>query len=133
MATNPIGPNGLPHDPKLAKPGSGPTDSLREQEAARRAERAKATGGSDEASKDAAGAKDAEKLSISRQARELLAMDDLMRNARTKLDETPDVRADRIREVQERLKAGVYDTQGIQDELAHRLTAVLRGMPGDGS
>lgn len=70
-----------------------------------------------------------EKLQISREARELLELNDLMSAAKKSLDEEPEVRAQRVAEVRERLKAGVYDTKGIRDELAHRLTSILRGLP----
>ncbi len=75
-----------------------------------------------------------EKLQISRQARELLRMSELMSQAREKLEESPDVREEKIRAVRERLAAGVYETQAIRDELAHRLGSVLRDLPvGDSS
>ena len=36
-----------------------------------------------------------------------------------------ELRAERIREVKHRLRAGVYETEAIRDELAERLTGIL--------
>ena len=70
-----------------------------------------------------------EKVQISRKAEDLLRMTELMGNARKVLDHEPDLRAERVREVRERLKAGVYETRGVRDELAHRLSSILGDLP----
>lgn len=120
MATDPIGAPGLP----TAQPR--PKDPSKTESAARPA--SPETAGPETASPGVAGA---EKLQISAKAREMLAMKDLMGSARRTLDEHPDVRAERIREVRERLQAGVYDTGAIRDELAHRLASIMKDLPLD--
>lgn len=70
-----------------------------------------------------------EKVQISQKARDLLRMSELMNAARNSLDKTPDVRAERIAEVKERLRSGVYETDGIRQELAHRLSGILGELP----
>jgi hypothetical protein len=39
-----------------------------------------------------------------------------------------EINEERLRQVRQRLDAGVYQTGGVREELAHRLTPVLRGM-----
>lgn len=125
MATQPIGiPGGPPTPDALARAVADRT-----QEAHKPGTSAASLGGDPKARPDAA-AGEGEKLQISRKARELLRMSELMTSARDKLDSEPDVRADKVREVKERLKAGVYETRGIRDELAHRLSSILRDLPG---
>ncbi len=122
MATNPLG--GLGPRQQDSLPGSTPE---RTKTAARPqdGERADAKGPQTTPVDAAAG----EKVQISKEARDLLELTDLMSAARKSLDESPDIRADRVREVKERLKSGVYETKGIQDELAHRLASILRDAP----
>ncbi|HKK70109.1 MAG TPA: flagellar biosynthesis anti-sigma factor FlgM [Candidatus Krumholzibacteria bacterium] len=79
-----------------------------------------------------AGAEATEKVQISQKARDLLRMSELMNSARNTLDKTPDVRAERIAEVKERMRAGVYETDGVRQELAHRLSGILGELPASG-
>jgi hypothetical protein len=44
-------------------------------------------------------------------------------------DSYSEARAQRIRQVQRRLTAGVYETGAVRDELAWRLARVLRDVP----
>ena len=126
MATQPIGIPSQPTDPNVLKrPGTErPEDASRGQGVD------KNSPGSGNDAGSLAGTS-GEKLQISQEAQELLRMSELMSKAKDKLETTPDVRADRIREVKERLEAGVYDTKGIRDELAHRLSSVLSDLPLD--
>jgi transposase len=44
----------------------------------------------------------------------------------------PPMRAERVQEVRERLRAGLYETKAVREELAYRLSALpglLRGDP----
>ena len=123
MATLPIGgPNNQSLDDALRR-----TSTERSQDSRPAGERSEVTSG-DEASK-ASATESAEKVQISQKARDLLRMSELMNAARNSIDKTPDVRAERIAEVKERLRAGVYDTDGIRQELAHRLSGVLGDLP----
>ena len=119
MPSNSIGPNGaLPLDPSLNREITSETGKNKQvQDSAHTAAKK---------SEIAPGYEPAgEKLQISQKAKDLLAMTDLMNATRKTLDDQPDVRAERVQEVRERLKAGVYDTKGVKDELAHRLTSIL--------
>lgn len=78
------------------------------------------------------GAEATEKVQISQRAQDLLRMSELMNSARNTLDKSPDVRAERIAEVKERMRAGVYETDGVQQELAHRLSGILGELPATG-
>jgi len=122
MATDPIGAAGLP------TPQSRPNDPSKTESAPKPDPRPESAAAEET---PAASGPGAEKVQISDKAREMLAMRDLMGNARSRLDEHPDVRAERVREVRERLKAGVYDTGAIRDELAHRLASLVKDLPLD--
>ena len=74
-----------------------------------------------------------EKVRISKAAQELLRQSELMERARQNLEGESDVRSERVQEVKERLRAGVYDTKAVRDELAHRLTSILGDLPYRGS
>lgn len=127
MATQPIGiPGGAPSPDALARPGAD-----RSQESQKLGS-SSAFGPDDARTRNDAATGDGEKLQISRKARELLRMSELMSSARKKLDQEPDVRADKVQEVKQRLKAGVYDTRAIRDELAHRLSSLLGDLPATG-
>ena len=122
MATQPIG-------------GPGPqslNDALRRPSTDRSsgASTSGSMGPTDGTGDAAAGAESTEKLQISQKAMDLLRMSELMNSARNTLEKAPDVRADRIAEVKERLRAGVYETDGVRQELAHRLSSILGDLPG---
>lgn len=119
MATHPIGGKGPTANDPLATPRS-----RAEAPAGVPADPAKGATSAEVKLGAAAG----EKVQISREARRLLEMSDLMSTARKALDEAPDVRAERVQEVRSRLAAGVYQTDGIRAELAHRLTSILRDL-----
>lgn len=74
-----------------------------------------------------------EKVRISQAARELLRQSELMDRARQSLSGASDVRSERVKEVKERLEAGVYETNAVRDELAERLTHILGDLPYRGS
>lgn len=123
MATQPIGiPGGQPTPDPLGRSAAD-----RAQDTQRSGASAVPLGNDPKPRGDTTG--DGEKVQISRKARELLRMSELMTSARNKLDSEPDLRAERVREVKERLKAGVYETRGVRDELAHRLSSILRDLP----
>mgnify|MGYP006281854827 FL=1 len=123
MATLPIGgPSNQSLDDALRRTstdrsqGTSPADGRKEGAPADDATKANAT-------------ESPEKVQISQKAQDLLRMSELMNAARNSLDETPDVRAERIAEVKERLRSGVYETDGIRQELAHRLSGILGELP----
>jgi anti-sigma28 factor (negative regulator of flagellin synthesis) len=126
MATLPIGGPGnqQPLDDALRR-----TSTDRTQESGGTGDRQKVESG--EHGAKAPAAESTEKVQISQKARDLLRMSELMNAARNSLDKTPDVRAERIAEVKERLRSGVYDTEGIRQELAHRLSGILGEIPSD--
>ena len=124
MATQPIGvPGGTPTPDALQRSG---TD--RSQESQKLGSSSASRPDESRNLNDAAGG-EGEKLQISRKARELLRMSELMSTARNKLENEPDVRADKVQEVKQRLKAGVYETRAVRDELAHRLSSILGDLP----
>lgn len=126
MATLPIGGPGnqQPLDDALRR-----TSTDRTQGSGATGDRQKVGAGEDGAK--APSPDSAEKVQISQKARDLLQMSELMNVARNSLDKTPDVRAERIAEVKERLRSGVYDTEGIRQELAHRLGGILGELPDE--
>lgn len=124
MATEPIGIPSQPADPHLLRR----SDTDRGGEVDRSGATREGQRRADSAAKPESGAT-GEKVQISQAAQELLRTSELMNTARQKLDAQPAVRADRIREVRERLAAGVYDTRAIRDELALRLSSVLGDLP----
>ncbi len=124
MATQPIGvPGGAPTPDGLLRSG---TDRSQESQ---KLGSSSASVADDARARPEAAAGSGEKLQISQKARELLRMSELMTHARNKLDSEPDVRADKVQEVKQRLKAGVYETRAIRDELAHRLSSILGDLP----
>lgn len=124
MATHPIGvPGGTPTPDSLQRPAND-----RAREAQKTGSQVPAEKAGDGSRTDAASG-EGEKLQISQKARELLRMSELMSSARNKLESEPDFRADKVREVKERMKAGVYETRAIRDELAHRLSSILGDLP----
>jgi len=128
MATLPIG--GLGNQQPLDE-SARRTSTERSQDSAATSDRAKVDSG--EGGAKAPSAESTEKVQISQKAQDLLKMSELMNAARNSLDKTPDVRAERIAEVKERLRAGVYDTDGIRQELAHRLSGILGELPAEPS
>lgn len=128
MATNPIPGGGAPLDPRTAaRQGQaeeagrqrGIQDATTERTASEEKPRGDRVSGG-------------EKVQISSEARQLLQLKDLMDVGRKALEREPEVREEKVRQVKARLEAGVYQTQGIRDEVAHRLSSILRGLPLDG-
>ncbi len=130
MATNPIpGSGGLPLDPRSTSQTTSQQKTSRSDDLngiSRNGRDARTTEQAEEKSRTSG-----EKLEISKEAQDLLKLKELMNAGRKAMDNEPDVRAERVREVKQRLRSGVYQTQGIRDELAHRLTSILRGLPLD--
>ncbi len=122
MATQPI-------------PGQGPVQPSQMRTSAQKGDAAAtpavpvdAPARSPEAAPGKAAPPSTDRVEISPEARRLLEINDVLRSGRGAQDEQPEVREERLRQVRQRLDAGVYQTGGVREELAHRLTPVLRGM-----
>jgi anti-sigma28 factor (negative regulator of flagellin synthesis) len=77
-------------------------------------------------------AEQAEKVHISKAARELLRQSELMADAHQKLQSQGDVRQDRVAEVRAQIESGAYDSKAVKNELAQRLANILGDLPYSG-
>ncbi len=69
-----------------------------------------------------------ERLEISSSARKLEQMRDLLEAGQAKLDEADPVRREKMETVQRRLQSGVYGSNEIRQQVAGRLTELMRGL-----
>ena len=70
-----------------------------------------------------------DRAEISTRAQELVDLRQAVDSGRAALVEEPDVRADRVAEVKERLASGFYQSAEVRDQVAGRLTDMFLDHP----
>jgi anti-sigma28 factor (negative regulator of flagellin synthesis) len=67
----------------------------------------------------------ADQAEISSQARKMVDLRHIIDAARREIEQTPDVRADRVARAKERIASGFYQSATVRDQVATRLNHLL--------